>query len=377
MDDIKQTERAGSGNGSLTGKAMNFMLERFPVEKMNFHYMFEQKEVPVHSMSWGYYTGGLTFFFFVIQVITGLFLIFYYQPTVSDAYLSVEFINNHVSGGSLIRNMHAWSSSAMIFFAMLHLLVTFAMKSFVKPRELTWIAGVILLFITFTFGFTGYLLPWNQIAVNATKVGLQSIEDVGQYLPGALSTLPQVLRETFQGEASVGQSTLGRFYALHVVILPLALSALLGLHLFQVQLHGMSRGVDEKPKRSEKFFTAFFFKDLEVWALAFFILFCLALCIPFESFLPFPLLAPYDPLGATPAGIKPEWYFFFVYYPLELLPFWVILLASLAAVLVLFLTPWIFRGTSRKTLRFIAVLAAAYLFVMTVFGQAIYEALKS
>ncbi|MBZ0188421.1 MAG: cytochrome b N-terminal domain-containing protein, partial [Candidatus Obscuribacterales bacterium] len=292
-----------------------FLLERFPVDKMNFHYMVAKKEVPVHSMSWGYYTGGLTMFFFLIQVITGLLLLFYYQPTVSDAFLSVEYINEHVAGGALICNMHAWSSSAMIFFAMVHLLVAFAMKSFVKPRELTWIAGVILLIITFTFGFTGYLLPWNQIAVNATKVGLQSIEDVGQYLPGTLSALPQILRETFQGEASVGQSTLGRFYALHVVILPLFLVALMGLHLFQVQLHGMSQGIDEKPKKSEKFFTVFFFKDLEVWAIAFFIIFTLALCIPFESFLPFPLLAPYDALGATPAGIKPEWYFFFVYYP--------------------------------------------------------------
>lgn len=377
MVDGRQTGNADTRAESLAVRVTNFVRDRFPVDKMNFHYMVEKKEVPVHSMSWGYYTGGLTMFFFMIQVITGLFLIFYYQPTVSDAFISVEFINNHVSGGALIRNMHAWSSSAMIFFAMLHLIVAFAMKSFVRPREVTWIAGVLLLFITFTFGFTGYLLPWNQIAVNATKVGLQSIEDVGQYLPGVLSTLPKILRETFQGEASVGQSTLGRFYALHVVILPLCLAALLGLHLFQVQLHGMSQGVDEKPKKTEKFFTVFFFKDLEVWAVAFFALFVLALCVPFESFLPFPLLAPYDPLGATPAGIKPEWYFFFVYYPLEMLPFWVILLLSLVAVVVLFLTPWIFKGTNRKTLRFIALLAAAYLIVMTVFGQDIYEALKS
>lgn len=365
-----------SNLGIAINAISQFISERFPVDKLNFHSMVEKKEVPIHRMSWGYYTGGLTMFFFMIQVITGLFLLFYYQPTVSDANVSVEYINRHVAGGALIRNMHAWSSSCMIFFAMVHLLTAFAMKSFVKPREITWLLGVILLFITFTFGFTGYLLPWNQIAVNATKVGLQSIEYAGQYLPGQLSQVPRILRETFQGESSVGQSTLGRFYALHVVILPLALFSLLGLHLLSVQLHGMSQGVDQPAGKSEKFISIFVFKDLTLWATVFLVLFVLSLCVPFESFLPFPLLAPFNALGSTPPGIKPEWYFYFVYYPLELLPFWVILLASTACVAILILTPWIFRGTSRRTLAFIAGAAAAYLVVMTVFGEQIYQLLK-
>lgn len=362
--------------GTTFNTISDFVKERFPADKLNYHSMVEKKEVPVHHMSWGYYTGGLTMFFFMMQVLTGLFLLFYYQPTVSDAHVSVEYINKYVAGGALVRNMHAWSSSCMIFFAMLHLLTAFAMKSFVRPRELTWIAGVILLFITFTFGFTGYLLPWNQIAVNATKVGLQSVEYVGQYLPGQLADVPRILRETFQGESSVGQSTLGRFYALHVVILPLALAGLLGLHLLQVQLHGMSQGVDQAAKRSEKFMSIFVFKDLTLWATVFLILFVLALCVPFESFLPFPLLAPFNALGSTPAGIKPEWYFYFVYYPLELLPFWVILVASMVVVGILIFTPWIFRGTSRRTLSFIALMAGAYLVIMTVFGEQIYQFFK-
>lgn len=358
------------------GSISNFVCERFPVEKLNFHSMVEKKEVPVHRMSWGYYTGGLTMFFFMIQVVTGLFLLFYYQPTVSDAHVSVEYISNYVAGGALIRNMHAWSSSCMIFCAIVHLLSAFAMKSFVRPREITWIAGVLLLFITFTFGFTGYLLPWNQIAVNATKVGLQSIEYVGQYLPGQMADIPRIFRETFQGESSVGQSTLGRFYTLHVVLLPLALASLLGLHLLSVQLHGMSQGVDEVTNKSEKFISIFVFKDLTLWASVFLCLFIVSSCIPFDSFLPFPLLAPFNALGSTPAGIKPEWYFYFVYYPLELLPFWVILVASIAVVAILLGAPWIFRGTSRRTLSFITMFATLYLVVMTVFGEQIYEFFK-
>jgi cytochrome b6 len=354
----------------------DFVSDRFPVEKMNFGSMLARKEVPLHRMSWAYYLGGLTLFFFAVQVATGLMLLFYYEPTVSDAHASVEYITEHVSGGALIRNMHAWSASAMILFLLTHLLTTFAMKAFEKPRELVWVSGVLLLFITFAFGFTGYLLPWNQIAVNATKVGLQSIEEVGAYLPGALAELPRAMKETIQGEASVGQATLSRFYAIHVVVLPLCVAGLLALHLFSVQLHGMAKGVEGAVRRVERFFPDFMVKDLTVWGVVFLALFVVALCLPFEAFFAYPLAEPFNPLGSTPEGIKPEWYFFFVYYPLELLPFWLVFLLMNGGAVALLLVPWIFKGASRTTLRVIAVAVAAYLVVITIFGQTIYDVLK-
>jgi len=353
-----------------------YVAERLPVEKMNYASMVEKKEVPVHRLSWGYYMGGLALFFFGVQVVTGLLLLFYYQPTVSDAHASVEFITDHVPGGALVRNMHAWASSMMIAAVMVHLLTAFAMKAFAKPREITWVTGVVLLGITFGLGFTGYLLPWHQVAVNATKIGLQSIQEVGQYLPGAMAEWPRLVKETIQGEAAVGQATLSRFFALHVIILPLAMMGTLGLHLLSVQLHGMSRGIDGPPKRQEKFFPTFFIKDLTVWGVAFIILFVIALCVPFESLYSYPLFEPFNPKGSTPDGIKPEWYFYFLYYPLELLPFWVILVGSTALGAVLMATPWIFQNTSRRTLSILAILAALYLFVMTVFGEQIYHMFK-
>lgn len=361
---------------SAIKRATEYVAERFPVEKLNYQAMVEKKEVPVHRFSWGYYLGGAALFFLCVQIVTGLMLLFYYQPTVSDAHASVEFISEHVQGGALIRNMHAWSSSMMIACVIAHLLTTFAMKAFEKPREITWVTGVGLLFLTFGFGFTGYLLPWNQIAVNATKIGLQSIEQVGQYLPGQMSQWPRAIRETIQGEASVGQATLSRFYAIHVIVLPLALAGLLGVHLLAVQLHGMSRGVDEPARRQEKFFPIFLIKDFSVWGVAFFALFVLALCLPFESFSSYPLFEAYDPNGSTPDGIKPEWYFYFVYYPLELLPFGVILVGSGLATALLLLTPWIFRSTSRKTLRILALAGAVYFLGMTIFGAQIYHFFK-
>lgn len=353
-----------------------YLAERFPVEKMNYAAMVKKKEVPVHRLSWGYYMGGLALFFFLVQVVTGLMLLFYYQPTVSDAHASVEYITNHVPAGALVRNIHSWASSLMIASVMVHLLTAFAMKAFAKPRELTWVTGVILLGITFAFGFTGYLLPWHQIAVNATKIGLQTIEEVGQYLPGQMATWPAAVKEVIQGEASVGQATLSRFFALHVIILPLSIAATLGLHLLSVQLHGMSRGIDGEPRRMEKFFPTFFLKDLRVWGIAFMILFTLGLCLPFEALFSYPLFEPFNPGGSTPDGIKPEWYFFWVYYPLELLPLWVILLGSAVLGGVLVATPWLFRATNRRTLQLLAIAAGVYLVIMTLFGETIYHLFK-
>jgi cytochrome b6 len=357
-------------------KTEEYIAERLPVEKMNYASMVVKKEVPVHRLSWAYYMGGLALFFFMVQIVTGLMLLFYYQPTVSDAHASVEFITDHVPAGGLVRNIHSWASSLMIASVLVHLLTAFGMKAFEKPREITWVTGVLLLGITFAFGFTGYLLPWHQIAVNATKIGLQTIEEIGAYLPGAMSEWPRMAKEIIQGEASVGQATLSRFFALHVIILPLAIFGVLGFHLVSVQLHGMSKGIDEKPRSMEKFFPTFFLKDLRVWGLAFMVLFILGLCLPFESLFPYPLFEPFDPKGSTPDGIKPEWYFFWVYYPLELLPLWVILVGSTLLSAVLLATPWIFRSTTRKTLRLIAIVAGIYLVVMTVWGDAIYHLFK-
>ncbi|MCB9367313.1 MAG: cytochrome bc complex cytochrome b subunit [Calditrichaeota bacterium] len=361
---------------SFVASTFDFLSSRLPIEKLSFKHMVTEKDVPVHRMSWGYYVGGLALFFFIIQVVTGLMLLFYYEPTVSEAHESVEYITHFVTMGALVRNLHAWSASFMIFCVITHMLTSLAMKAFAKPREITWIAGVLLLLVTFGFGFTGYLLPWNQIAVNATKVGLASIDQVGQYLPAALSHLAEDVRVTIQGAPAIGQATLSRFFALHVVILPLLVLGVIGLHLLSVQLHGMSPGIEEKPVRKEKFFPFFILKDFKEWGIAFLVVFVLALCLPFDSLFPYPLLEPYNALGSTPDGIKPEWYFYFVYYPMELLPFWIIIVVMTTANLGLFAAPWIFKGASHKFMRWIASAIAAYLIIMTLFGESIYHAIK-
>ncbi len=355
------------------GRLAGWLGERLPLQRLSWQTLVEDKEVPRHRFSWAYYLGGLALFAFAIQLVTGLMLLFYYEPTVSDAHASIDHISHHVPGGFLVRNLHTWTASAMVLFVLLHLLTTFAMKAFDRPRELTWLTGIVLLLVTFGFGFTGYLLPWHQVAVNATKVVLQSIEEVGRYLPGSLAELPAQLAELIQGGPSVGQSTLSRFYALHVVVLPLVVLATLAVHLLVVQLHGMSPGVDRPTGRADRFFPFFVLEDLSLWGAVFLVLFALALLVPFEALYSYPLFAAYEPMGATPDGIKPEWYFYWIYYPLELLPFWLVTLAAGAALAVIVASPWIFRRTGRRTAAILAAGAGAYLLVMTALGQRIHE----
>jgi cytochrome b6 len=355
---------------------IEFMTERLPMHKFNFETIMLKKEVPIHRMSWAYYLGGLTLFFFLIQVVTGIFLLFYYQPTVSDAHASIEYINKYVNNGFFIRNLHTWSSSCMIVCLLAHAITSFAMKAFAPPRELIWVGGTLMLLMGFAFGFTGYLLPWHQIAVNATKVALQSMDESGHYFPGFISGVPHYVKEIIQGGTVVGQATLSRFFALHVVILPLICLAVLAFHLLSVQLHGMSQGVDDPSKKTEKFFPFFILKDLIVWGVAFLVIFILAVCIPFESFYAFPFFQPYNALGATPEGIKPEWYFYFLYYPLEIFPFWLVMIGMTVAGALLFLTPWIFKNTSRRVLTIIAIIVTTYMLTITFFGQTIYEIVK-
>lgn len=357
-------------------KISRYLSERLPLEKMNLKSMLFKKEVPNHAMKWAYFFGGLALLFFIIQLLTGLLLLVYYQPTVQEANDSVKFITGHVPGGSIIRNIHAWSSSAMVLIVILHLLTTFAMKAFEKPRELTWLTGVFLLFITYVFAFTGHLLPWHQLSVNATKIGLQFIGAVSQYSPKQYSHIPVQLVELIQGGPSVGQEMLSRFFSIHVVVLPLFVIFILGLHLFMVQVHGMSKGADGETSTNEKFFPDFLIKDLSLWALVFFILFVLAVTIPYDSFFPYPLVNPYNPLSSTPEGVKLEWYFFFIYYPMELLPYWIILLGITFIIIVLFLVPRIFARTTRKTLRFLAIIAFSYFSIVTIWGQKILELIK-
>lgn len=356
-------------------KIIQSLKNRFPAEKISFENFVLKKEVPVHKSSWVYYLGGMTMFCFLIQVITGLLLLPYYQPNIINAYQSIEYISHFVPSGFLVRNLHAWSSSFMIFFVVIHLLTVFATKSYQKPRELTWMTGVILLIITLGFGFTGYLLPWNQLSVNATKVGMEILETSTSFLPFDFKLIGTYFANLLKGGSVISQSTLSRFFALHVVVLPLLFFILVGIHLFLVQLHGMNKG-DFKVAKYEKFFPDFFMKDLAVWSFMFFVLLTISQTVPYDSFLPYTLKAPYIDNSPTPAGIKPEWYFLFLYYPLEIMPKILVILSTFVGFLFVLFTPLIFRKLSMKSHVVIAAFVFVYLVISTVWGENIVHIIR-
>lgn len=268
----------------------------------------KKKEVPLHRHSIWYYFGGITLFLFVVQVATGILLLLYYRPSADTAFESVQFIITEVEFGWLIRSIHSWSANLMILTLFIHMFSVYFMSAFHPPREITWVTGVLLLLICICFGFSGYLLPWNKLAYFATKVGTDIAGDV----PIIGSFMLRFLR----GGEEVTGATLTRFFGFHVAVLPATATVLLGIHLLLVQMHGMSTppGLQKENVKKMKFFPNFFLRDLIGWILAIGVLAALAAIFPWE------LGEKADPFASAPAGIKPEWYFLFMFQTLKYIP---------------------------------------------------------
>jgi len=333
--------------------------------------LFSKKKVPVHKHSIWYYTGGIALFLFLVQVTTGLLLVMYYQPGESTSYESVRFIMNNVHFGWLIRSIHSWSANLMVFFVFVHMFSTLFTGAFRKPRELTWITGTLLLFLVMAFGFSGYLLPWNELAYFATKVGTE--------IAGALPLIGHWLLLLLRGGEDITSATIARFYAFHVSVLPLFLIIILAVHLFLIQIQGMSepdefRLLPEREKKYIPFFPNFVLRDLIVWLLFFNILIILAVYSPWE------LGLKADPFKPAPPGIKPEWYFLFMFQTLKLFPGHILFLEgekvaiiglTIASVVWLFLPFWPIKVSEEKKLKiyqFIGLVALFYIIVMSIWA---------
>jgi cytochrome b6 len=266
------------------------------------------KTVPGGAHAVWYYFGGVSLFLFGIQVATGLLLLFYYKPGTETAYKSVQFIVTRVPFGWLIRSLHAWSANLMVAAVFVHMFSVYFLKAYRPPRELTWLTGMGLLGLTLTFGFSGYLLPWNELAFFATKVGTDIIAIVPLVGPGVARLL--------RGGDEVADATLTRFFGFHVAILPAAFTAALLVHLLLVQRQGMSEslGKRDEPARATPFYPGFVIRDAILW------LGVLAVLLVLCTFSPWELGVQADPFASAPAGIRPEWYFAFVSQSLKYLP---------------------------------------------------------
>jgi cytochrome b6 len=257
------------------------------------------KTVPVHKYSFWYYWGGISLFLFLVQCVSGVLLLVYYRPG-AEAYESVRQITFTMHFGWLIRSIHAWSASLMIFSVLVHMFSVFFMKAYRKPREFGWFSGLGLLGLATVFGFSGYLLPMDELSYFATKVGLQ--------IPGSLPVVGPFIATMLRGGADVNEFTVQRFFALHVVVLPAIFVPLLGFHVWLVQKHGNSvppsvEALPPEERKSEPFVPNFLRKDLAMWLISLNILALLAAVFPWT------LGKQYDSLAPAPVGIHPEWYF--------------------------------------------------------------------
>ena len=169
---------------------------------------------------------------FLILAITGIMLAIYYQPTPDDAYQSIVNLTTHVQFGWWIRSIHKWAAGGMVLLVFAHMLRVFFTGAYKAPRELNWITGVLLLVLTLGFGFTGYLLPWDQKAYWATKVGTD--------IAGSVPFIGHFLLVSLRGGDQISAATLARFYDLHILVLPAIIVALLGGHFWMIRRHGIS-----------------------------------------------------------------------------------------------------------------------------------------
>ncbi len=345
------------------------MDERFNLTPL-IEYM-QHKQVPVHKHSVWYYMGGVALFLFIVQVCSGILLLLYYQPGVDSSYESVRFIMTKVNFGWLVRSVHSWSANLMVFFVFVHMFSTFFTRAFQKPRELTWVTGFILLALAMGFGFSGYLLPWDELAFFATKVGTD--------IAGAVPFIGEAIKIVLRGGEDVTGATLSRFYAIHVAMIPALFTVILSLHLLFVQRQGMHepdyyKNLKPEQKKTIPFFPNFVLRDVLLWLIVLNVLLFLAVYFPWE-------LGPKaDPFASAPEGIRPEWYFMFMFQSLKLLPAHVWFMEGEVAGILLFsvaglawmLTPfWSikFDKSARfNPMLFIGIAVIAFIIFMTILG---------
>ena len=193
----------------------------------------------IPRVNWLYTLGSATLLTVLNQGITGILLTIYYVPTPDHAFDSVQYITTQVSAGWLIRGLHHWGGSAMVLLTFLHMLRVIFLGSYKFPREVTWFTGVVLFITTIGFGFTGYLLPWDQKAYWATTVGTRII--------AVVPVIGESLLRIVRGGEGITPLTLTRFFGVHVWVLPIILLILLGIHLYLV----ISIGISEMPQKEE------------------------------------------------------------------------------------------------------------------------------
>lgn len=279
-------------------RALAWLEERTGLPSSVSHFMNE--EIPA-SAGWHQVFGSIALFCFLVQMFTGILLAMNYAPTPGEAYDSVKYIATELTGGRMMRGLHHWGASTMIIVVVIHMIQTFLWGAYKRPREATWVVGVLLLLLTMAYGLTGYLLPWDNRAYWGTVVATQ----IAASAPFAGPYMTQLL-----GGEGIGVVTFARFYAIHVLVLPPFTMLLIALHVYLVRKHGVTPAPGDEAKPKKRFYPEQVFKDTVAIFVTFAILFTLALMarVPLER-----LADPTD----TSYIPRPDWYFLFLFQLLK------------------------------------------------------------
>ena len=314
-------------------KLVDWLEHRTGIETAVKNFLYE--DIPASS-GWHQVFGSIALFLFMVQAFTGILLAFNYAPTPGEAYNSLKYIVTELTGGRIIRGLHHWGASMMIVVVVLHMTQVFLYGAYKKPREATWMVGVLLLLLTLAYGLTGYLLPWDNRAYWGTVVTTQ----IASKAPIAGPYLARLMG----GEGSIGVVTFARFYAMHVLLLPPATMLLIAVHIYLVRKHGVAPAAGDTLPR-KKFFPEQVFKDTVAIFVAFMILAIMAVVVR----VPLGQLA--DPTDTTYIP-RPDWYFLFLFQTLKFFEGPLEVIGSVVlpglAVAALFLVPFFDRGRVRR-----------------------------
>lgn len=338
--------------------------ERIPVSPGQLAELTNEP-VPNHLKKWWFCLGGTPAYLFVVQIVTGILLALYYQPTPETAYESVRYITEQASFGWFIRSLHKWAATLMIAAMILHQMRVYFTAAYQRPRELNWLIGMCLLMATLLTGFTGYSLVFEQLSFWGATVAA-NISDAAPVVGG-------FAKRMLLGGQEYNERTLSRLYILHAAILPGTIVLLVICHIAQVRMHGVTEFPDpDEPVNQPRYFN--FFPDHMLTELMIGLALMVLLCA-LATIVPATMGHKADPL-TTPEVIKPEWYFYVSFRWLKLFSLTFAVISSGFIVAAMFLWPWIDRVLRRVTgiqdiSVYIGILATFLLVGLTIWEAAV------
>ncbi len=320
-------------------RVAHWLGDRLPISSDDFRELTNEP-VPNHMKRWWFALGGTPAYLFVVQIVTGILLAFYYSASPETAYESVRYITEEAAFGWYIRSVHKWAATLMIAAVILHQMRVYFTGAYRKPREINWMVGMFLLICTLSVGFTGYSLVYEQLSYWGATVGA-NIADTVPLVGGLIKNM------MLAGE-SYNERTLSRFFVLHAAVLPVAMVVLIAIHIAIIRMQGVTEfsfeDEDENEPKTFNFFPDHLYTELIMGLIVMIVLSALATIFPAAMG---PAANPLE----TPEVIKPEWFFFVAFRWLKLFTGTAAVLSMGFIVAVMFTWPFI-DGWFRKRTRF-------------------------